>query len=177
MANFSKKINRIISKPLTGGERFLASFVVIAFVVNMVYPRAAFGKEVIRWGEPILKAAPPVLVVYAGLPKGLNKPRYQVKKTIKVLATAYSSTPDQTDSTPFITANGKVVHDGLVAANFLPFGTKLRLPEVYGDKVFTVNDRMHPRFSNRLDVWMKSREEARRFGAKTVKVEILTASK
>ena len=36
-----------------------------------------------------------------------------------VTITAYSSTPDQTDSTPFITAYNTFVRDGIVAANFL----------------------------------------------------------
>src|SRR5258708_6536739 len=59
-------------------------------------------------------------------------------KTYKVRVTAYSSTPDQTDDTPFITASGYHVHDGVIAANFLPFGTKLTIPSVFGDKIFTV---------------------------------------
>ncbi|MDP3003980.1 MAG: hypothetical protein Q8N43_00505, partial [Candidatus Azambacteria bacterium] len=40
-------------------------------------------------------------------------------KTMKVVLTAYSSTPDQTDDTPFITASNTRVRDGIVAANFL----------------------------------------------------------
>src|SRR3989338_9520428 len=83
-----------------------------------------------------------------------------VLRTRRVVATAYSSTPDQTDSTPFITANGTYVFDGLVAANFLPFHTKIKIPEMFGDKVFTVEDRMHPRFSDRIDVWFPNRELA-----------------
>ena len=86
--------------------------------------------------------------------------------------TAYSSTPDQTDSTPFITANGSHVRDGIVAANFLPFGTKVRIPEVFGDKVFSVEDRMNARYYYKMDVWMPTYEEARDFGLKYVEVEI-----
>src|SRR5437868_1496729 len=37
--------------------------------------------------------------------------------------TAYSSTEDQTDDSPFITASGAHVADGIVAANFLPLHT------------------------------------------------------
>ncbi|HNY97834.1 MAG TPA: hypothetical protein PKM84_01795, partial [Candidatus Pacearchaeota archaeon] len=43
---------------------------------------------------------------------------YQIKKKIKVIVTAYSSTPDQCDDTPFVTAAGNQVRDGIVAANF-----------------------------------------------------------
>src|SRR3989344_1044153 len=64
--------------------------------------------------------------------------QYKVEKTIDMVITAYSSTPDQTDDTPFITASGKQVADGIVANNLLPFGTKIRMPDLYGDKVFVV---------------------------------------
>jgi|GEM_PF-879587 len=94
-----------------------------------------------------------------------------VKKS--VIITAYSSTPDQTDDSPFITANGEHVYDGGVACNFLPFGTKIRLPEYSGDKVYTVNDRMAKRFSYKLDIWMETREQALTFGVKKLTVEIL----
>ncbi len=87
--------------------------------------------------------------------------------------TAYSSTPDQTDSSPFITANGSRVRDGIVACNFLPFGTKIRIPEIYGDKIFTVEDRMARKNNHKIDIWLPSRSEALNFGVKRAKVEIL----
>ncbi|MEK7103033.1 MAG: hypothetical protein AAB870_01660 [Patescibacteria group bacterium] len=94
-----------------------------------------------------------------------------------VSATAYSSTPDQTDGSPCITANGYNVCKGnqenVLAANFLPFGTKVRLPDIYGDRIFIVQDRMARRFSNRIDVWMKTRQAAMQFGIKKVKIEVL----
>lgn len=99
--------------------------------------------------------------------------KIEAKDVRIVKATAYSSTPDQTDDSPFTMANGKRVHDGAVAANFLPFGTKVRFPELYGDKVFTVEDRMHRRFSDRVDIWMETRSEAIRFGIQDVTMEIL----
>ncbi len=94
------------------------------------------------------------------------------RKVIYVTVTAYSSTPDQTDDSPFITANGTWVHDGTLAANFLPFGTKVRLPDYSGDKEYVVEDRMNQRYSYRADIWMKTREEAKQFGVKTLKMEI-----
>jgi len=95
----------------------------------------------------------------------------------KVTVTAYSSTVDQTDSTPCITANGFNVcehnKENIIAANFLPFGARVRLPELYGDKVFTVQDRMNRRYSYRVDLWMKTREKAKKFGVKYTTVEIV----
>ena len=96
-----------------------------------------------------------------------------VKAKRKIIATAYSSTPGQTDSSPFITANGSFVKEGVVAANFLKFGTKVRFPEVYGDKIFVVEDRMAKRNSHKIDIWMESRAQAMQFGVKYLTVEIL----
>ncbi len=97
------------------------------------------------------------------------------KETVKnkklVLVTAYSSTVDQTDSTPFITASGTHVHDGTIAANFLKFGTKVKFPSLYGDKIFTVEDRMKSDY--KVDIWFPTRQEAKNFGVKRVEMEIL----
>ncbi|MDX1608211.1 MAG: hypothetical protein R3251_03300 [Candidatus Spechtbacterales bacterium] len=87
--------------------------------------------------------------------------------------TAYSSTPDQTDGSPFITASGTRVRDGIVAANFLPIGTKIRIPEYYGDKVFVVEDRMNARYWQKVDIWMPTRSEALRFGLRNTYIEII----
>ncbi|HZZ99784.1 MAG TPA: hypothetical protein VFK07_03735 [Candidatus Paceibacterota bacterium] len=95
-------------------------------------------------------------------------------KTMTVLVTAYSSTPDQTDSSPFITADGSYVHDGIVAANFLPFGTVIKIPEIFGDKIFVVEDRMNKRFSDRVDVWFPNRNLAKQFGAQKLTIEIVS---
>jgi 3D (Asp-Asp-Asp) domain-containing protein len=88
-----------------------------------------------------------------------------------VIATAYSSTVDQTDSTPFITASGARVKDGVVAANFLEFGAKVRFPSLYGDKIFTVEDRM--KSNHKVDIWFSTRQKAKNFGVKRVEMEIL----
>ncbi len=92
---------------------------------------------------------------------------------ITVPATAYSSTIDQTDDDPFTTAWGTNVRDGIVAANFLPFGTKIKIPEIYGDKIFVIEDRMNRRYSNRIDIWFPNRESALEFGLQTVKIQVL----
>ena len=90
-----------------------------------------------------------------------------------IVVTAYSSTPDQTDDTPFTTAWQTPVRDGVIAANFLPFGTKVKFPEMYGDKVFTVEDRLARKNSHKIDIWFPSRQDALQFGKRTLVVEIL----
>lgn len=95
-------------------------------------------------------------------------------KTMRVDATAYTSRPFETDGSPFITADGSVVRDGIIAANFLPFGTKIRIPSVYGDKIFEVHDRMNARYSYRIDVWMDDVQEMNQFGIKRgIEIEII----
>jgi len=95
------------------------------------------------------------------------------KKINRVTVTAYSSTPDQTDSSPFITANGTYVYDGIIACNFLPFDTKVKFPEMYGDKIFIVEDRMAKKNSHKMDIWMPSRSLALQFGVKSLAFEIV----
>lgn len=92
---------------------------------------------------------------------------------LDVFITAYSSSPDETDDTPFITALGTWVRDGIVAANFLPFGTKIKIPDVFGDKIFIVEDRMHERKNNFIDIWMPSKEKALSFGIIKTRIKIL----
>jgi len=92
---------------------------------------------------------------------------------IKVEMTGYSSTPDQTDDTPFITASGKHVHDGTIAANFLKFGTKIKIPELFGDKVFVVEDRMARRYFHRVDIWFPDRSMALKFGKREAEIVIV----
>ena len=106
----------------------------------------------------------------------VSKPQGEIKvvKKVRMMATAYSSTVAQTDSTPFITASGSTVRDGIVANNMLPFGTEIRIPELYGDKVFVVEDRMHSKKGDyHVDIWFPSYGEAINFGAKTTYIEVL----
>jgi 3D (Asp-Asp-Asp) domain-containing protein len=96
-----------------------------------------------------------------------------VKNEVFVSLTAYSSTPDQTDASPFITANGSYVRDGIIAANFLPFGTRVKIPELFGDKVFVVEDRMNRRYWYKVDIWFPDRASAIQFGLKKAMIQIL----
>lgn len=104
----------------------------------------------------------------------LSNPYLKPAREINMIVTAYSSTPEETDETPFITASGSKVREGIVANNLLPFGTRVRIPEIFGDKIFEVEDRMHPRKSNyHIDIWFPEKSLAKEFGAKIAKVEIL----
>lgn len=116
------------------------------------------GLDVIS-GNALIKTNPPVV----------KKPT----RKIKIVVTAYSSTPDQTDSTPFITASGSRARDGVVANNSLPFGTRVKFPQIFGDKIFVIEDRMAPKNSHKADIWMPTRQMALNFGVKYTEMEIL----
>jgi 3D (Asp-Asp-Asp) domain-containing protein len=125
----------------------------------------------------ILQKEPEKIVIFQGNSVfSISSPNNPEKETIRIFAivTAYSSTPWETDEDPHITASGKPVRDGIVANNLLPFGTKIKIPEIFGDKIFVVEDRMSFEKSNyQFDVWFEDYFEALKFGAKKTYVEIL----
>lgn len=124
----------------------------------------------------------------------------EVRFTKKVTATAYSSDVHQTDSTPFGPAmamdfRDEVAKNGFVnciAHNDLRLGTEVRFPDMFGDTVYTVCDRMNARYTGtgRIDFYFyvigqdgkidskeslnAARANAKAFGIKrAVKMEIL----
>jgi len=94
---------------------------------------------------------------------------------LTVTATAYNSLPAQTDSTPFIAAWGDRVFYGMVAvsrdleAAGITRGTVVHLESL---GYFIVLDRMHKRKRNQVDVWMRTQQEALKFGLKKLKLTI-----
>lgn len=104
-------------------------------------------------------------------------PALKVVKRLPVVVTGYSSSPEETDEDPFTTAAGTQVKDGTVANNLLDFGTKVRFPDLYGDKIFVVEDRMsNKKGYYHFDIWFPSKEEALNFGTKNTYVEIMGES-
>lgn len=91
---------------------------------------------------------------------------------MEIPVTAYSSDVWQTDSTPFITASGTTTRRGVVAANFLPIGTRVRFPDLYGNEVFIVEDRMNRRYDEHLDIWMEETADAINFGLQFATIEV-----
>jgi len=101
----------------------------------------------------------------------------KVKNTSIHVITAYNSEVGQTDNSPCITANGfdvcKNGKEDTIAANFLKFGTKVKIPDLFGDRVFVVRDRMNAKHPTRVDIWMKDRPSAMKFGVKTAKIQVI----
>lgn len=145
-------------------------------------PLAAFlSNEGLPWNKVIEINGPGMFfniasenyLIAANIPTSSKKSNAP-NKNLWVTATGYSSTKDQTDSTPFITASGTHVRDGVIAANFLPIGTIIKIPEIFGDKVFIVEDRMHQRYDYRVDIWFPERNTAKEFGVQKIKIEIVS---
>lgn len=92
------------------------------------------------------------------------------REAIYAEVTAYSSTPDQTDETPFITASGSTTQSGIIANNCLKFGTKVSI----GDEIYIVQDRMNKRYDcSHYDIWFPDRSSALEWGRQKKDVIIL----
>jgi 3D (Asp-Asp-Asp) domain-containing protein len=103
-----------------------------------------------------------------------KKPK-ETRMVVKV--TAYNSDPRQTDDSPCITASNYNVcaanTENIVAANFVPLGTKMKIPALFGDRVFSVEDRTAKKYGDRVDVWRKHYADARAQGIRQVEIVIL----
>lgn len=122
------------------------------------------------WVKPALGDWPPD---QKGEDNVVFKEVEKVAKTMKIVVTAYSSTEAQTDDTPFITASNTLVRDGIIASNLLPFGTKVRFPELNPKKIYIVEDRLALKNSHKVDIWFPSVESALNFGVKVLTMEVL----
>jgi 3D (Asp-Asp-Asp) domain-containing protein len=113
------------------------------------------------------------------LPADVSKANIQpieeptVIETHEVWVTAYSSSVDETDDTPFITASGTETRDGVAASNMFPIGTKIRVAGYFGNKIFTIEDRMNPRMKDVVDIWMPSKRDAIIFGVHHTEIDVV----
>lgn len=97
-----------------------------------------------------------------------------VKEHIVVVATitAYTSSVDETDDTPFITASGSRTGEGTLACPpKYKFGTKILI----NGKEYTCLDRMNRRYweQERFDMWVETKGEAFEWGIKKLEVKII----
>ncbi len=111
-----------------------------------------------------------------------------------VRATAYNSLVSQTNAQPFVTATGQRTAWGVIAVSRdllgadLPYGSLVRLRDLggYGSgrglgayqtlldaTLFVVEDTMHPRKSNQIDLWFADHASAVAWGVRRLEVEVL----
>lgn len=162
-------------------SKISASIGLISLVSNLFFPNATLSErpakvEPEKTQEAQVQTMPAEsLATLQGkaLIQSTNPEGPKVKRNMTVTVTAYSSTVDQTDSSPFITAAGTHVREGIVACNFLPFGTKIRFPQLSKNKIYVVEDRMAKKNNHKIDIWFTTREQAKQFGVKRLRVEVL----
>ncbi|TYA59160.1 hypothetical protein FVF61_02460 [Formosa maritima] len=81
-------------------------------------------------------------------------------KPLKVTATAYNSLESQTNSNPSITAFGDSLKPGLkyiavsrdLQSLGLDYNTPVKIDGLEG--IYLVKDKMHPRWKNKIDIYM-----------------------
>lgn len=179
LANNTSKIRGLFTKK---SQKYLFSLVLaIVVVYNVFFPQSITSAE--RDHSMFNVLIPDITRLDAINYKKDFPNKFPISERVAarystyVTATAYNSEPGQTDDTPCLTANGFNVcehgHENIIATNNLPLGTRVRFPDIYGDKIFYVMDRMNPRYTQRVDFWMISKNDAKQFGKKYVKMEVL----
>jgi 3D (Asp-Asp-Asp) domain-containing protein len=109
-------------------------------------------------------------------------------------STAYNSHESQTDSSPFVTATGATTAFGIIAVSqdmleHIPYGSLVRLKDLGGYRngrgvgkfqevldtqgLFIVEDTMHPRKVEQIDVWFPHEAEALSWGVRKVELEVV----
>jgi 3D (Asp-Asp-Asp) domain-containing protein len=180
LKKITKKISRAIEDKL--------NVIVLIFMVfcSMNFPQhsmaqsaSAISQELVISSNSSFDIEEYSLSNAGSLPKIEEK---EPTKRIYVYASAYNSLPSQTDASPCTTATGfNVCEHGIedtIAMNNIPLGTKIKIPALYGDRIFEVRDRMNARYgSDRADIWMKNLSDAKKFGRKYVQIEIYQDSK
>lgn len=97
--------------------------------------------------------------------------------TLTVVASAYNSLAGQTEGDPFITAWGDTLAPGTrsiaVSRDLIPKGLDHATPvKIKGfEGIFIVNDKMHPRWRNKIDIYMGlDQDKAIQWGRRKVEI-------
>jgi 3D (Asp-Asp-Asp) domain-containing protein len=100
-----------------------------------------------------------------------------VERSLVVTATAYNSTPEQTDAEPHLAAWGDPLSPGMkviaVSRDLIHVGLDRRTPvKIEGfPGVYLVLDKMHERWEKRIDIYMgHDLEAARAWGKRQVEI-------
>ena len=173
MEALKKNHNKYIS--LKQAEKIVIILIFALFFEFLMFPLPALAGQIAESADLSQNSQQVVEVELNGkLPDSENT---AVKWSTRIVITAYNSEAGQTDDSPCITANNfNVCEHGAedtIATNFLPFGAKVKIPDLFGDRVFIVRDRMNRRYHNRVDIWMVEKPDALNFGVKLAVVQVL----
>jgi len=180
----------------------LLSFLGVGFFFaqkNMISPNQLVNVNKVQENTLLLSAnLVPQIDILDSPRADLNIPELQgtsdhvLRMTLR--ATAYNSLTSQTDSTPFITATGAKTRFGIVAVSrdmlvdSLPYGSLVRLKDLghyktgrtagkYNDllaeETFIVEDTMHARKRQQMDVWFPTYSQAKTWGVRQLEIEVV----
>jgi 3D (Asp-Asp-Asp) domain-containing protein len=177
MAKFKHKIKKL-NKKLGFIWQKLNNIFLVIIILELIFPQVSLAQNIEAKTMNNIENIPPVQIVQINNPEiklpenGNRLPGYKTS----LIATAYNSLPSQTDNSPCMTASGFNLcehnEENIIATNFLPIGTHIKIPGLYGDKIFRVEDRMHSKYYKQIDIWFKDYDDAVRFGAKWVEIEV-----
>lgn len=115
----------------------------------------------------------PSAETYVRVAEAIEKPVYQTVETLHAEISAYTSSEDETDDTPTITANGETTGPGTIACpSRYKFGTLIEIE----DRIYKCNDRMAKRYrdTNHFDIWFETKREALIFGRQKLTVSVIS---
>lgn len=153
----------------------------LLLVATLISGASAFAQEeteerAVLQGEVVSYYEPPVpeetgwwsrLRRYLSARSRIQRPPIGTKLVVQ--ASAYASSPRQTDSTPCTTAAGTRVRPGVIATNMLPFGT---IVDINGE-LYIVEDRMNSRYQKHVDIWFTSTAQALQFGRQRITLTVV----
>jgi len=148
-----------------------AAIIVVWMLVLLLTPETASAGDITNF-RTATRQAPATL--HLDMPT--TRDSVTVVKVLFMEVSAYSPTVQECDATPLITASGKGVYVGGVAADLrvFPFGTILLIDGYNGGNPCTVIDTGGAIQGNKLDVFMWSTGDVRQWGRRrNVRVEVL----
>jgi 3D (Asp-Asp-Asp) domain-containing protein len=140
------------------GFVFMCVLTLIDFLIPEPEPLPAFADT------PAISTSTPKIEHVA--PATVQKAEY-----VDAIVTAYTSSVDETDDTPYITASGTHVHLGTAACpSSYAFGTVV----VIDGEEYTCEDRMAARYrdTDHFDLWTTSKQRAFTWGKQDLTVTI-----
>ncbi|MGL4609643.1 MAG: 3D domain-containing protein [Trueperaceae bacterium] len=162
----------------------------------LVRPKVVVAKPVNVVLEPQIAVLSEPMAVVAEL-IGVEETLQDVSSSLlnfTLKSTAYNSHVDQTDSTPHITATGAATAFGVIAVSRdmlgnIPYGSLVRLKDLgnyhsgrgegkfqdllNNQGLFIVEDTMHPRKVEQIDVWFADKSDALSWGVRQVALEVV----
>ncbi len=175
------------------GKLAALGLVIAALITAFISPRSAIDGDVSLAISPrAVVLASPVAVSNGSSTSSLGPIANPV---FTLRATGYNSMVDQTDSTPFITSTGQHTRFGIIAVSpdllskDLPYGSLVRIQDLGnyytgrgyghyqslldGQGLFVVEDTMHYRKRDQIDIWFADYASAVNWGVRKVRVEVV----